>query len=103
MRRLVRRSRSTSKSKTYSKSSQLPLPTVLRAGYSAVEAGAWIRPHFGETNAQLKAQANELAAAQAVPCRENTPSAAVLSRRQLLMRSHAASLAPRPDAAVLRR
>ena len=24
------------------------------AGYSAVEPGAWIRPHFGETNAQLK-------------------------------------------------
>lgn len=29
-------------------------PLVLRAGYSAVEPGAWIRPHFGETNAQLK-------------------------------------------------
>eukprot|EP01043_Picozoa_sp_COSAG02_P065114 COSAG02_NODE_9726_length_2130_cov_9.353520_1_plen_437_part_00 len=29
-------------------------PLVLRAGYSAVEPGAWIRPHFGESNAQLK-------------------------------------------------
>ena len=27
---------------------------VLRAGYSAVEPGALIRPHYGETNAQLK-------------------------------------------------
>jgi hypothetical protein len=26
----------------------------MRAGYSAVEPGAWIRPHYGETNAQLK-------------------------------------------------
>eukprot|EP00040_Diaphanoeca_grandis_P000702 m.16234 g.16234 ORF g.16234 m.16234 type:complete len:492 (-) comp10944_c0_seq1:245-1720(-) len=28
--------------------------SVVRAGYSAVEAGAWLRPHFGMTNAQLK-------------------------------------------------
>lgn len=27
---------------------------VLRAGYSAVAPGTWIRPHYGETNAQLK-------------------------------------------------
>lgn len=27
---------------------------VMRAGYSAVEPGSWIRPHYGETNAQLK-------------------------------------------------
>ena len=27
---------------------------MLRAGYSAVEAGAWLRPHFGMSNGQLK-------------------------------------------------
>ena len=27
---------------------------VLRVGYSAVQRGAWIRPHFGRTNRQLK-------------------------------------------------
>lgn len=27
---------------------------ILRAGYSAVDAHAWIRPHFGATNAALK-------------------------------------------------
>jgi hypothetical protein len=30
------------------------LPVVLRAGYSAVHAGAWLRPHYGTTNGQLK-------------------------------------------------
>ena len=27
---------------------------ILRAGYSAVDAHTWIRPHFGSTNAALK-------------------------------------------------
>ena len=27
---------------------------MLRAGFSVVEPGAWLRPHFGTTNAQLK-------------------------------------------------
>ena len=27
---------------------------ILRAGYSALSAGTWIRPHFGPSNAQLK-------------------------------------------------
>jgi hypothetical protein len=27
---------------------------VLRAGYSALGAGGWIRPHFGASNAVLK-------------------------------------------------
>ena len=29
-------------------------PTVLRLGFSAVEAGAWIRPHYGASNTKIK-------------------------------------------------
>jgi len=37
----------------FSKLKDLGLP-VIRAGYSAIAPGAWLRPHFGMTNAQLK-------------------------------------------------
>lgn len=37
-----------------SMSDRLGSPAVLRAGYSVVGPGAWIRPHFGPTNGQLK-------------------------------------------------
>jgi len=37
----------------FSELKDLGLP-VIRAGYSVIAPGAWLRPHFGMTNAQLK-------------------------------------------------